>query len=142
MPILEYHLAEGQYPEDKCEQLLIESSKLYAEVLKSPLDRVRVFIHYHRPSAVAVAGIPMSRGGKAAPFFHFLVLKGRPVEERHLLLTGFTTLLVDLLGAEKALIRGGCWPIPPEDWCIGGTPASVMRAAEVAARLQSEGTPS
>lgn len=134
MPILEYHLVENVYTDEQCEQLLVESSKLYAEVLKSPIDRVRVFIHLHKPTMAATAGVPISRGGRSAPSFHFLVLQGRPMEERLALLTGFTDLLVNLLGAERSLVRGGCWPIPPEDWAIGGTPASAMRAAEVKVR--------
>lgn len=137
MPILEYHLTDGQYTEAQCEKLLVESSRLYAELLKSPLDRVRVVIHQHRPTMVAVAGVPMSKGGKSAPFFFFLALVGRPESERHALLTGFTDLVVEILGAERAAIRGGCWTIPPEDWCIGGTPASVLRAAEVRSRTDA-----
>lgn len=135
MPILDVHLAEGTYSDAQCERLLIECSRLYAEVLKSPMERIRVFIHLHRPQMVAVAGVLLSQGGTQAPYFHFLVLEGRPLEERHRLLTGFTDLVVDILGAERSLVRGGCWPIPPENWCIGGTPASVLRAAELSARV-------
>ena len=137
MPILEYHLTDGQYTDAQCEKLLIESSKLYAQILKSPLDRVRVVIHQHKPSMVAVAGVLMNKGGKSAPFFFFLALLGRPLDERHALLTGFTDLVVDILGAERSAVRGGCWTIPPEDWAIGGTPASVLRAAEVKARADA-----
>nr|ALV86437.1 4-oxalocrotonate tautomerase [uncultured bacterium 16] len=137
MPILEYHLTDGQYTDAQCEKLLVESSKLYAQILGSPMDRVRVVIHQHRPSMVAVAGVLMNKGGKSAPFFFFLALLGRPVEERHALLTGFTDLVVDILGAERSAVRGGCWTIPPEDWAIGGTPASVLRAAEVKARADA-----
>lgn len=138
MPILEYHLADGEYSEEQCERLIIESSKLYAEVLKSPIDRVRVFIHLHKRFCVATYGIPMSKGGVSAPYFHFLVLRGRSLDERHRLLGGFTDLVVQILGAERGLIRGGCWPIPPEDWSIGGSPASELRAAEVSARAKAE----
>lgn len=137
MPILEYHLADNQYTDAQCEQLLLQSSRLYAKVLKSPLDRVRVFIHLHKPTMVATGGVRVSEGGKPAPYFHFLVLQGRSVEEKHALLGGFTDLVVNILGAERGLVRGGCWPIPPEDWAIGGTPASVMRAAEVEARANA-----
>lgn len=140
MPILEYNLIENEYTDAQCEQLLVESSRLYAEVLKSPLDRVRVVIHLYKPQMAATGGVPVHRGGRSAPYFHFLVLQGRPVEERHALLTGFTDLVVRILGAERALVRGGCWPISPEDWAIGGTPASVMRAAEVKARAEAAAT--
>ena len=141
MPILEFHLAEGQYSDAQCETLLVESSRLYAEILKSPMERVRVVIHEHKPSKVAVAGIPMNRGGPSAPFFFFLALLGRPESERHALLAGFTDLVVNILGAERAAVRGGCWTIPPEDWAIGGTPASLLRAAEIQARADAAAKP-
>lgn len=136
MPVLEFHLAENAYTDAQCEELLVESSRLYAQVLGSPIDRVRVFIHLHKPTHAATGGVPLSRGGTPAPCFFFLLLQGRPVEEKHALLTGFTDLVERILGAERSLVRGGAWMIPPEDWSIGGTPASVMRAAEVAARAQ------
>lgn len=140
MPILEFHLVEGRYSTAQCEQLLVESSRLYAEVLRSPLERIRVFIHSYPPTMAAVGGKPLSQGGEAAPFFHFLVLQGRPVDERQRLLTGFTDLLEKILGSDRSLIRGGCWPIPAEDWAIGGIPASVLRAAEVRARAETATT--
>jgi hypothetical protein len=31
-------------------------------------------------------------------------------------------------------VRGGCWPIPPQYWAIGGQSASLMRANEIKAR--------
>ncbi|WP_029890423.1 tautomerase family protein [Polycyclovorans algicola] len=134
MPILEYHLPEDTYTDAQCERLLLDSTRLYADVLKSPVKRIRVVIHLHKRSMAAVGGQLLTQGGVAAPFFHFLVLAGRQEAERQALLAGFTDLLVDVLGAERAQVRGGCWPIPPEDWAIGGVPASVLRAREVASR--------
>ena len=114
--------------------MLLESSQLYAKVLRCPMDRVRAYVQLYPQRLVAVAGELVSEGAADAPYFHFLVLEGRSLAERHALLTGFTDLLVEGLGVERSGARGGCWPIPPEDWAIGGTPASVVRAAEVAAR--------
>ena len=68
MPVLEYHLAEGSFTAAQGERLLVESSRFYAEVLKSPIERVRVFIHAHKPHAVAVGGIPVARGAPPAPY--------------------------------------------------------------------------
>lgn len=137
MPILTIHLGEGHYSDAQCEKLLVETSRLYAEVLKSPIERVRVFIQTHKPSHIAVAGVPSSQSQAKAPYFHFLVLKGRSLEERHQLLRGFTDLIVEILQVDRTLVRGGCWPIPPEDWAIGGLPASIKRADEVEARVQA-----
>lgn len=134
MPILEYRLTAGRHSDDQIGELLLASARLYAEVLKSPLDRVRVTATLHQPQHAVVAGRLVSDGAPSAPFFHFLVLEGRPVEECQALIAGFTDLVVSILGVDRSLVRGGCWPIPPQLWGIAGTPASVMRAQEVAAR--------
>lgn len=139
MPILEYRLAEGQYTDEQVSDLLLASARLYAEVLKSPLDRVRVVALTYKPQHAVVGGHLVSEGGPSAPWFHFLVLEGRPVEECQALITGFTDLVVSALGVERSLVRGGCWPIPAQYWGIAGTPASVMRAKEIAARAEAVG---
>lgn len=134
MPIIHFHLAADTYTEAQETALLERATALYCEVLKSPVERVRAYIQPYAARHLMVGGRRVADGAADAPYFHFLVLEGRSLAERHALLTGFTDLLVDCLGAERARVRGGCWPIPPEDWAIGGTPASVARAAEVAAR--------
>lgn len=140
MPILNIHLVEGQYSAAQCERLLLETSRYYADTLKSPIDRVRVFIELHPAGMAAVAGVPVRQSGARAPYFHFLVLEGRSLEERHRLLSGFTDLVVEILEVDRALVRGGCWPISPENWAIAGVPASIQRAAEVAARAAAGGS--
>lgn len=134
MPVLTIHLTEGRYSDAQCERLMAETSRLYAEVLRSPIERVRVFVAGYPPQRVAVGGVPVAAGAPDAPYFQFLVLEGRSLEERQRLLTGFTDLIVEILGVPRTLVRGGCWPIAPENWAIAGVPASVQRAAEVAAR--------
>ena len=134
MPILEYHLTAGMHAEDKIGRLLLASSQLYAEVLDSPIERVRVLAHMHEPQHEAVAGRLQSEGGTLAPYFHFLVLEGRPFEQCQRLIAEFTDLCVDILGVDRKLVRGGCWPIPPKYWGIAGTAASVTRAQEIADR--------
>jgi phenylpyruvate tautomerase PptA (4-oxalocrotonate tautomerase family) len=137
MPILEYHLADGHYSDTQIGALLTASSQLYAETLGSPIDRVRVLATLHAPQHVAVGGRLLSEGGVAAPYFHFLVLEGRPIEQCQALIAGFTELLVQTLGVERQQIRGGCWPIPPQHWGIAGIPASATRASEIQARAAS-----
>lgn len=139
MPILEYRLTAGRHSDDQVGELLLASARLYAEVLKSPVDRVRVVAQMHQPQHAVVAGRLVSDGAPSAPYFHFLVLEGRPVEECQRLITGFTELVVSILGVDRSLVRGGCWPIPPQYWGIAGTPASVMRAQEIAARAAAAG---
>lgn len=141
MPILQFHLAEEQYTDAQVSELLLESSKFYAQVLGSPLDRVRVFAQFYKPAHVAVGGRLISDGAPSAPHFQFLVLEGRPVDECHRLLSGFTDLVVNILHTQRSLVRGGCWPIPPQFWSIGGTPASVLRAQEISARAEAAKSP-
>lgn len=137
MPVVEFHLAEGLYADDQLDRLLDAASLLYAEVLNSPIDRVRVYLHLVKPEHMAVGGKRVSRGAPAAPYFTFLVLEGRPLAECEALMAGFTDLLVEILGVERGLVRGGCRPIPPQYWSIGGVSAASLRAGEIAARAET-----
>jgi 4-oxalocrotonate tautomerase len=134
MPILEYHLSAGLHRDEDIAELLLRSSRLYAEVLASPIERVRVLATLHAPQHVAVGGQLLSDGAPDAPSFHFLVLEGRPLEQCQALIAGFTDLLVQVLKVDRQRVRGGCWPIPPEHWGIAGRPASAARAGEIQAR--------
>jgi len=137
MPILNIHLVDGQYAQEQHERLLLETSRFFAEVLRCPIDRVRVFIELHRADLTAIGGVLASREARRAPYFHFIVLEGRSVDDRQRLLGGFTDLIVDILCVPRELVRGGVIRIHPEDWAIGGEPASVKRADEVKARADA-----
>ena len=132
MPILEVHLVEGTHTPAQHAELLATMSARYAEVLDSPLDRVRAYLTLHRPEHWATAGVPAS--GEPAPYFTAIVLEGRPVEQRHRLLGAFTDILVDVLGVDRSRVRGRIIQVDPDDWAIGGVPASAARAGEIAAR--------
>ena len=134
MPIVTYHLVEGRHAPEAVAVLLRRSCHFFAEVLECPIDRVRAFATQHPADRVCVGGQMVSDGGPEAPFFQFALMAGRPEEHRQRLLVGFTDLLVEVIGADRALVRGGIWTVAPEDWAIGGVPASVMRRAEVEAR--------
>lgn len=137
MPILHFHLAEGHYAAEQHERLLTEASRFFADVLRCPIDRVRAFIHLYRPELTAVGGVPVSREARRAPYFSFIVMEGRPFEERQRLLAGFTDIVVDVLGVERSLVRGGIVPVQAENWSIGGEPGSVKRRDEIAGRASS-----
>lgn len=138
MPVVNFHLVEGMTSSEQDERLLIGASRLYAEVLGAPLQRVRAFITPHRAGQFAVAGDVVVNNGLHAPYFDFIVLEGRPLDERQRLLAGFTDLLVDTLGVRRDLVRGSCRRVAPQDWAIGGEPASVLRRDEVEARVRAE----
>lgn len=137
MPVVNFHLLAGHSSAEQDERLLVEASRLYSEVLKAPMERIRAFITTHPASQFAVAGVPCSSSGLHAPFFEFIVLEGRSLEERQRLSQGFTELLVEVFGVRRELVRGRCQRVVPEDWSIGGEPASVLRAEEVAARARA-----
>jgi len=134
MPIVNFHLTDTPANRAGAEALLKGACALYAEVLDAPLERIRAFVTLHPAELFLAGGDLCSRNGQNAPFFDFIVLDGRPLDQRHRLLAGFTDLLVDTLGAERALIRGCCRRVPAEDWAIGGVPASEKRKDEIAAR--------
>jgi len=133
MPILEVHLVEGMHTPAQHTDLLRSMSRRYAEVLESPLDRVRAYVTLHRPEHWAVGGEP----GGAAPYFTAIVLEGRPAEQRRRLLGAFTDIIVDILGVDRKLVRGRIIQVRPDDWGIGGVPASSARRDEIAARAQA-----
>lgn len=134
MPILNIHLVRGQHPAGQVETLLRRCSETFANGLRCPLDRVRVFVTEHEPRLMCVGGQLVSESAVNAPYFSFIVLEGRPLEDRQKLLAAFTDLIVELLGAPRELVRGGIVPVAPEDWSIGGQPASLLRLAEIEAR--------
>jgi 4-oxalocrotonate tautomerase len=138
MPVVNFHLLAGHSSPEQDERLLKGASRLYAEVLKAPMERVRAFITTYPADRFAVAGELCSHNGLHAPFFEFIVLDGRWLEDRQRLHLAFTELLVEVLGVRRELVRGMCRRVPPEDWSIGGAPASVLRADEVQARKAAE----
>ena len=134
MPIVTFHLPAGVHPTSDVQRLLVESSSLYSRVLDSPSERVRAFVNLCPAELVAVAGEIVSDTARSAPYFEFLVLAGRPLQQRHDLLTGFTDLVVEVLAVPRELVRGKAIELNPDDWAIGGIPASEKRAGEISAR--------
>ena len=141
MPVVNFHLVEGLTTPEQDERLLLGACRLYADVLRAPMERVRAFITLHRASQFAVAGELVAHNGLHAPYFDFIVLDGRPLDERQRLLAGFTDLLVDTLGVRRDLVRGSCRRIEPQDWAIGGGPASALRKDEVDPRARGAAAP-
>ena len=81
-----------------------------------------------------MAGKVVADTGWHAPYFTALMLRGRPLEQRHRLLGELTDLLTEVLGGDRSRIRGMVVEVDPDGWGIGGVPASVARADEIAAR--------
>ena len=137
MPILNIHLVAGQHTTEQVGELLQACSALFAEVLKAPVERIRVFATEYAPTHACLGGQLVSAGAPPAPYFSFIVLEDRSVEDRQRLLTGFTDRIVDILGVDRSRVRGGIVPVAASDWSIAGQPANILRAAEIAARQAS-----
>lgn len=134
MPIVKYYVVQGRHSDDALADLLTRSCDLMAAVLECPIDRVRAFAHEFRPQVACVGGRMVSEGADEAPYFRFVLMEGRPIEQAQRLLLGFTELVVDCLGVDRSAVRGGSWSCSPERWAIAGVPASETRKAEIEAR--------
>jgi len=134
MPVVVFNLTRGFTTQKQNEDLLKEACKSYSKVLGSPMARVRASIVLREPELNAVAGDLVSKNNLHAPIFDFLVMEGRPLNEKQSLLTEFSQLLVDILGVDHDLIRGRCISVNPEEWIIGDTPADILRQKEIESR--------
>lgn len=134
MPVVTYHLARGRHEPVAVAELLRRSSALLARVLDSPIERIRAFAQELPSTHVCIGGSVVADGAPDAPFFQLILMAARSREQRDLLLAGCTDLVVEVLGAERSLVRGYVVPVEAADWSIGGVPASVVRADEVRAR--------
>jgi 4-oxalocrotonate tautomerase len=136
MPVVTFHLTAGQNTIAQQQRLLVAAADFFAKTLACPVDRVRAFVNLYQADLQVIGGRLVSESGDRAPYFSFIVLEGRPLETRQQLLAGFTDLIVEILGVERALVRGGVIPVAPEDWAIGGTPAALKRATEIEDRAK------
>jgi phenylpyruvate tautomerase PptA (4-oxalocrotonate tautomerase family) len=125
---------------DQRRRLGSEATRIYAEALDAPLDRIRVYIVGHQPEEVTVAGVGVDQGGAAAPYFTAVVLEGRSAAQRHAVMRGMSTLLAQVMHVDLAVVRGRIIRCDPEDWAIAGESASVVRATEITDRSRQEET--
>ncbi len=137
MPVMFIHLKENAFSEERRTELLVKASELYAEILESPIDRVRIFINTYQSATLAVGGKVVTDDEPGAPFFEFIVMQGRPLKQRLRCMEEITRLIASTLEVDENTIRCACWPVPPEDWGIAGTPASLIREKEIADRKEA-----
>ncbi len=149
MPIATFHIPEYLLTEDTAAQLMSQASQIYAQVLDSPIERVRIFITTYPASYTAIGGIacsspnePSVPNSQTAPncaiYFEYIVLAGRPLAQKQQLGHRLTQLVSEHLSVPQGLIRGRCSPVDPEDWFIAGNPASVSRQTEIADREKEQ----
>jgi 4-oxalocrotonate tautomerase len=71
------------------------------------------------------------------PLVRIDIMEGRPPEKIRELHTRVAALVAEILDTPIERVRTYITQFPPEAWGIGGVPADVARADEVAARREA-----
>ena len=133
MPFLRVDLAAPVAPEIKRE-LLRRTAELFAEIIESPVDRIRTQVHELPAASFAVGGVPIAESHEQAPFITLDLFRGRPVEQHTALIERVSRLVADLVGAPIERVRLRINEVDPGCWGIGGVAASQLRKPEIDAR--------
>jgi 4-oxalocrotonate tautomerase family enzyme len=140
MPVAQINVLKG-HPRAVLRQIIADVSAAMAEILAAPKDRLLVWITEIDPELWGIAGAPAAeilattpRAQVEMPFVQMVLMQGRPKQQHHQAITAITDILHRHLGTEKQRIRVHIAPADPDSWGIGGIPASIVRAQEVAAR--------
>ena len=140
MPVCNVIVLKG-HPMATLKQLVVECSNTLARIIGAPKDRLEVWVTEVEPALWGLSGQPAdevlqaaSRADVEMPFIRMVLLQGRPVEQHHQLIREMTAVVASVLGANPERVRLQIDEVHPDRWGIGGVPASVRRAAEIAAR--------
>lgn len=146
MPVANIHVLAG-HPRPLLKQLVREASATLARVIESPIDRLQVWITEVDPELYAIAGQPADevlahtpRAEVEIPLIRMVLMEGRPVEMLHRVMAEMSAVTARVLGGDPKRVRVQIDLVTPDRWAIGGVPASVARAAELAARRMVEST--
>lgn len=142
MPVAHINLLRG-HPREALRQIVIETSEVMARVLGAPKDRLIVWITENDPDLCAIGGVTaaeaLAGGDRRAleiPFVQMVLMEGRPAEQLHAVMAGITEVIARATGIDAGRIRVHIAPAQPDTWSIGGVPAAVARAAELAERTR------
>ena len=143
MPIANIHVLAG-HPRPVLKQLLREASAALALAINAPLDRLQVWITEVDPALYAVAGEPadevlqqQARAQTEIPLIRMALMEGRPVETLHRVMADLSAVTARVLGSDPLRVRVQIDHVHPDRWAIGGVPASLLRADELARRAAS-----
>jgi 4-oxalocrotonate tautomerase family enzyme len=144
MPVAQINLLKGHSPE-ALRQILVEVSSVMSRILGAPKDRLIVRIVEADPALWAIGGVPASEAlvsGKREeleiPFVQMVLMEGRPKEQFHALIEAITEIVARGTGIHRERIRMHIALAHPDNWGIGGVPASVARAKELAERARGQ----
>jgi 4-oxalocrotonate tautomerase family enzyme len=136
MPFLRVDLAAPVAPEVK-RDLLRRTAELFAEIIESPVDRIRTQVHELPGGSFAVGGVPIAESHAQAPFITLDLFKGRPAEQHTALIERMSRLVADIVGAPIERVRLRINEVEPGCWGISGVPADQLRKTEIDARSES-----
>jgi len=138
MPVLHIHIPESAADASRARRLLEEGSRVYADALECPVDRVRLFLHTYAPGMAAVGGQVLEQGDQGAPFFSCYAMADRAQAQIDHLMAQLTALIADILVVPPAVIRAECKRVPPTNWYIAGESAATKRKVELEARAAAQ----
>ncbi len=140
MPVANLHVLAG-HPRESLKNWVRETSRALSDILAAPADRLEVWVTEIDPELWGISGNPASevlahtpRREAEIPFIKMILMEGRPVEQLHRVIAELTAITARLLDADAEHIRVHIEHAHPDRWGIGGVPASIRRAAELAAR--------
>ena len=142
MPVAHINLLKG-HSRDALRRVIVDVSEAMSTILEAPKDRLFVWITEHDHHLWGLGGAPadeaLAHGTLAqleTPFVQMVLMDGRPKAQWHAIIATVTGAVAAGTGCDKAKIRIHIAPANPDGWGIGGVPASVLRAAEIAARAR------
>jgi 4-oxalocrotonate tautomerase family enzyme len=142
MPVANLHVLQG-HPRAGLQRWIREASNAMCDILQAPADRLEVWVTEIDPQLWGIAGEPASevfqnqaRRSLEIPYIK-MVLMPRTREQYQRLIVELTAITGRVLDVDATRVRIQIDETHPERWGIGGQPASVLRAAEIAARAQA-----
>lgn len=141
MPFVAIEVVEGLPPSAK-RALVTDVAELVAEIMESPVDRIRVRVSESPVDCWSTGGVPAADvagpeglpAAEQAPFISFDILEGRPLGQKHDLIRRVSAAVADIVGCPVGRVRMRLGELSPDLWGIGGVPAAQKRADEVERR--------
>ena len=140
MPVAQINVLKG-HSKAQLRALLVDVSEAVARVLNAPKDRLEIWINEVDPDLWGICGVPASEALQDStmaqiemPFVQMALMEGRPLEQYHQVIAEVTEAVANATGATKSRIRVHIDSVKPDLWGIGGVPAAIVRAREIAER--------
>jgi len=143
MPKAHFNVLQG-HSREQIKRLIRETSDAMLRVLQAPKDRHEIWVTEIDPELWGIEGetaADVLRTRPLAeiemPFVEMALMEGRPKEQHHAIIAEVSEITARTLGCTKDRIRVHIVNANPDNWGIGGIPASVRRADELLARAKS-----